>query len=234
MNSDALNYDPTATFSNANTHPCHPRVRGCTNSAAANYNALYNSPLPTSCIFLGCMNSRDTRYSSMATIDNGSCPNNPGCIETHALNYNAVYNVRLNGFCSFGGCTDSTNANYNAQNTFFIPGSCATLGRRLEEDAPGRRMQTSPGCMDPAASATYSASYTSHLQSACTYHVRGCTNVNAYNYLASATPGNPLNTSSCIARVAGCMATAAFNYNSLANVNSPSSCTYAVQVRDCL
>ena len=30
------------------------------------------------------------------------------------------------------------------------------------------------------------------------------------------------------------MATAAFNYNSLANVNSPSSCTYAVQVRDCL
>ena len=75
---------------------------------------------------------------------------------------------------------------------------------------------------------------TSHRQSACTYHVRGCTNVNAYNYLASATPGNPLDTSSCIARVAGCMATAAFNYNSLANVNSPSSCTYAVQVRDCL
>jgi hypothetical protein len=136
MNSDALNYNPTATFSNANTHPCHPRVRGCTNSAAANYNALYNTPLPTSCIFLGCMNSRDTRYSSMATIDNGSCPNNPGCIETRALNYNAVYNVRLIGSCSYGGCMTVGDPNYNPRNTFAIPGACANSGRRLEAIRP--------------------------------------------------------------------------------------------------
>ena len=225
MNPDALNYNPSATYSNASAYPCTPRVRGCTNSAAANYNALYNTLLPGSCIFLGCMNLRDTRYSPITTIDNGSCPNNPGCTEIAALNYNAVYNVQLAGSCSYGGCTDSTNANYDARNTFFIPGSCATSGRRLEKDAPGRRLQ-GPSCMDPAAS-TYSATATSHLQSACTYHVLGCTNVNAFNYLALATAGNPAATTSCIASVTGCMSPTALNYNSMAN--TAGTCTYPVQ-----
>jgi transcriptional regulator of acetoin/glycerol metabolism len=42
--------------------------------------------------------------------------------------------------------------------------------------------------MDPAAS-TYSAAATSHVQSMCTYHVLGCTDVNAFNYVAAATLG---------------------------------------------
>ena len=175
MNSDALNYNPSATYSNATAHPCIPRVRGCTDSAAANYNALFNTLLPGSCIFFGCMNPLASNYNRQATVSDGSCPPNPGCTIRGALNYNAVYNVQLAGSCSFGGCTDSTTANYNALNTFFIPGSCATSGRRLEEelevDAPGRRLQTSTsGCMDPAAS-TYSANATLHVQSMCTYHV---------------------------------------------------------------
>ena len=149
MNSDALNYNPSATYSNATAHPCIPRVRGCTNSAAANYNALYNTLLPGSCIFFGCTNSLASNYNAQATNYDGSCPAHPGCTDPAALNYNAVYNTQLTGSCSYGGCRTQGDPNYNARNTFAIPGSCAGSGRRLEEDAPGRRLQSS-GCMDPA------------------------------------------------------------------------------------
>ena len=149
MSSDALNYNPSATYSNANAHPCIPSIQGCTNSAAANYNALYNTLLPGSCIFYGCMNSMASNYDAQATISDGSCPDAPGCCDPVAANFNPAYNVQQAGSCSYGGCTTVGDPNYNARNTFAIPGSCAGSGRRLEEDAPGRRLQSS-GCMDPA------------------------------------------------------------------------------------
>jgi len=127
--------------------------------------------------------------------------------------------VQLPGSCSYGGCVTVGDPNYDARNTFAIPGRCANSGRRLEEDAPGRRLQQGPGCLDPTA-ITYSSSATSHNQAACSYVVKGCTNPTAYNFFALATPDNVDASSSCIARVSGCMSPTALNYMSSANVAS--------------
>ena len=220
MSSTAFNYNPTANVNSG----CVPRIPGCTDSRASNYQPGFNTPGPPSCVFLGCINSLDTRYSSIATISDGSCPNAPGCTNPAAANYNAVYNVLLAGSCTYGGCMTVGNTNYNARNTFAIPGSCAGSGRRLEEDAPGRRLQ-GPGCLDPTAT-MYSASATSHVQSMCTYAILGCTDPNAFNYMPAATAGNARASSACIARVTGCMSPTALNYNS--NANTAGTCTYAV------
>ena len=226
MNSSAFNYNRSA---NVNTG-CVPRIPGCTDSRANNYQPGYNTD-DNSCVFFGCMNSADRRYSPTATLNDGSCPNNPGCIDPAAANCNSsVYNAPVSGCpgatgcCTYGGCMTIGNANFSARNTFAIPGSCAVgSGRRLEGITPGRRLQ-GPGCMDPTAS-TYSTSATSHVQSMCEYAILGCTNPNALNYVPAATPGN-LQNSSCVARVVGCMAPAATNYNTAANVAG--TCTYAV------
>ena len=218
--STAFNYNPTANVNSG----CVPRIPGCIDSRASNYQPGFNYPGPPACVFLGCINSKDARYSPIATISDGSCPDARGCTDSTAANFNAVYNMQRNDSCSYGGCRTVGDPNYNARNTFAIPGSCAGSGRRLEEDAPGRRLQSS-GCMDPASS-TYTASATTHVQSACSYAVLGCTDPNAFNYLASATAGNSQASSACIARVTGCMSPTALNYNS--NANTAGTCTYAV------
>ena len=218
--STAFNYNPTANVNSG----CVPRIPGCIDSRASNYQPGFNYPGPPACVFLGCINSKDARYSPIATISDGSCPDARGCTDSTAANFNAVYNMQRNDSCSYGGCRTVGDPNYNARNTFAIPGSCAGSGRRLEEDAPGRRLQSS-GCMDPASS-TYTASATTHVQSACSYDVLGCTDPNAFNYLASATAGNSQASSACIARVTGCMSPTALNYNS--NANTAGTCTYAV------
>ena len=215
MDSTKFNYNPSANVNSG----CTPKIFGCIDSRASNYNPGFNTAGPPDCIFLGCKNSLDTRYFPLATISDGSCPDKLGCTDPTALNYNAIYNVQLNNSCSYGGCMAVGDPNYNAKNTFQIPGSCASSGRRLEEeDAPGRRLQLS-GCMDPAAM-TYSATSTSHNQAACSYHVLGCTLSTALNFIATATPGNSEASSSCIARVEGCMSPTALNYLSIANVVS--------------
>eukprot|EP00900_Chrysochromulina_parva_P012931 jgi/Chrpa1/21639/Chrysochromulina_OHIO_Genome00027755-RA len=221
--STAFNYNPTA---NANSG-CVPHIPGCIDSRANNYQPGFNTPGPPACVFLGCINSLDARYSPIATINDGSCPNAPGCTDSTAANFNAVYNEQLAGSCTYGGCMTVGDPNYNARNTFAIPDSCAgaVAGRRLEKDAPGRRLQQGAGCLDPTA-ITYSASATSHVQSLCTYAILGCTDPNAFNYMPAATAGNSQASLACIARVTGCMSPTALNYNS--NANSAGTCTYAV------
>ena len=220
MSSAAFNYNPTANVNSG----CVPRIPGCIDSRASNYQPGFNTPGHPLCVFLGCINSLDIRYSPIATINDGSCPNAPGCTDPVAANYNPVYNMQKNGSCTYGGCVTVGDPNFNARNTFLIPGSCAGSGRRLEEDAPGRRLQSS-GCRDPASS-TYSATATMHDQSMCTYDILGCTNPNAFNYMPAAMANNTQASSACIARVTGCMSPMALNYNS--NANSAGTCTYAV------
>eukprot|EP00900_Chrysochromulina_parva_P018884 jgi/Chrpa1/26998/Chrysochromulina_OHIO_Genome00028030-RA len=196
---------------------CHTQPADCPDSRADNYEASFNTPGPTACVFLGCMNSLDSRYSSIATISDGSCPDAPGCADSAAANYNPAYNVQVAGSCTYGGCMTLGDANYSAQNTFAIPGSCVGSGRRLEEGEH-------PGCLDPTAY-TFYAWATSHDQSMCTYIIAGCTDPNAFNYMPAATPGNAQASSACIARVTGCMSPTALNYDR--NANTAGTCTYA-------
>jgi len=78
-----------------------PRVFGCTNPTANNYNALATDD-DGSCAFdiAGCTNPKATNYNALATVDDGSCTFADdsddrifGCTNPIALNYNSLANV---------------------------------------------------------------------------------------------------------------------------------------------
>lgn len=67
-----------------------PKVKGCTDSKADNYNANANSD-DGSCKYTikGCTDSKANNYNSSATKDDGSCKYDVyGCTDSKAKNYN--------------------------------------------------------------------------------------------------------------------------------------------------
>jgi hypothetical protein len=87
-----------------NNEPC-PRVHGCTNPEATNFNILANSD-DDSCVIpvLGCTNTEATNYNILANSDDGSCiiPE-PGCMNEGAVNYDSGATVD-DGSCVFNDC----------------------------------------------------------------------------------------------------------------------------------
>jgi hypothetical protein len=171
MDSTALNYNP-----NANTaDTCIAIVYGCTNNLAVNFNPVANVD-DGSCIpfVFGCMDSIAWNYNFLANIDDGSCIYF-GCTDTLALNYDSVANTD-NGTCVYPtlGCTDATMFNYN-----------------------------------PAANVD---------DGSCIPYIYGCTDITAFNYDSTANTDN----GSCIAVIFGCIDSTMYNYDPLANTDNGS------------
>ena len=168
--------------------PCKPKLYGCTDSGAYNYNSEAN--IKHNCIYAGCTDSQSPSFDPTANEDDGTCaPRVPGCTDPRFVNYEPAYNVFQEGACSLGGCKDSTDSLYNALATF-SDGSCANDRRRHLS------LQT-VGCVDPMASNVDISA--AHDQSVCVYTVQGCMDSLAKNYHSAAT-----NSSECVPFIRGC------------------------------
>ena len=65
-----------------------PKVKGCTDPAADNYNIEANVD-NGSCKYSGCTDKNATNYDSKANKDDGSCKYIMGCMDKEATNYNS-------------------------------------------------------------------------------------------------------------------------------------------------
>ncbi len=95
-----------------------PRVAGCTDPNADNYNAAANYN-DNSCFYtiLGCMDRNAMNYKPEANKDDGSCQYEiKGCTDKKAKNYNEQAN-KDDGSCEYiiEGCTDPNAKNYNIE-----------------------------------------------------------------------------------------------------------------------
>ena len=219
---NATNYDPTATFDDGTCNYVQPPpptvINGCMDPLANNYNpnatfddgtCAFTPPTPV----YGCTNPSAINYDPAANIDDGSCiPIIYGCTDPNAINYFSGANVD-DGSCIFNvipGCTDPQATNFNPLATI-DDGSCTYSPQPV------------PGCMDPAAT-NYNALATVD-DGSCTYPpLSGCTDPQAINY----DPLAVVDDGSCIYQpipVPGCTDPNASNYNPLATVDD-GSCTY--------
>ena len=88
---NANNYNPRA---NTNDGSCTYTVKGCTDSNANNYNANANTD-DGSCTYdiVGCMDKKANNYDEKANKDSGACTYDVyGCMDSKAKNYNEKAN----------------------------------------------------------------------------------------------------------------------------------------------
>ena len=210
MDSDALNYDESATIAAA----CTPRVVGCTNPAAENYHEGAN--VDVGCLYAGCTDSTRPNFDATATIDSGECAAIfLGCTDATALNFHPAFNVD-DGSCRVLGCTDSADVAFHP--SAVVDGGCATVaGARRRLDGSN----TTAGCIDPIAANFDSSAVTN--DGSCAYSIQGCADSTALNYLSATTSPIP---ASCDYPVRGCTAPTALNFDSNARVLD-SSCVFA-------
>ena len=109
----ANNYNSNANY---NDGSCKYTVYGSTDEKANNYNAKANKN-DGSCKYdvLGCTDKTANNYDSKATKDNGKCTYDIlGCTDSKANNYNSRA-TKNDGSCKYDvlGCTDSSALNYN-------------------------------------------------------------------------------------------------------------------------
>jgi len=202
MDSTALNYNPDANTADT----CIAIIYGCTNDLAVNFNPVANVD-DGSCIpyVFGCMDSTAWNYNFFANIDDGSCIYF-GCTDTLALNYDSTANTD-NGTCVYPtyGCTDASMFNYDpAANV--DDGSCVPYIY---------------GCTDPTAF-NYDSLANTENQS-CLPVIFGCIDSTALNYDPLANTDN----GTCNLPVLGCTDVSAYNYNPNANVSDPDACLYS-------
>ncbi|KAL1519834.1 hypothetical protein AB1Y20_023339 [Prymnesium parvum] len=197
----AQNYDPScADLSVAALRSCVFGTRGCTRSAALNYDPC-------------------------ATADDGSCAYVAGCTNPAALNYDS--RAELHAPCVYArrGCTHTAADNYDVHaNT--DDGSCWCVRRRRQGRDGGRAAR---GCTDvewgmsasrgvEVVGASGAMEKWRQLVLLVTiggvrrYAIYGCTDPTALNYASVATV-----TDGCTARFPGCMDTGALNYAHDAN-----------------
>ena len=176
----------------------------------------------------GCMNPNSFNYSSLATIDNGSCEDIIyGCIDPSSLNYNPLANsYDFSCIEQLTGCTDSLAINFN-KFANYDDGSC---------------ISPIEGCMDYSAinfniSANIDNNSCIYEQIGCTDEqylefdstaiysdgscetliVEGCMNSLFLEYDIYANTDN----NSCFTiKITGCTSSIADNYNPLANFDS--------------
>eukprot|EP01043_Picozoa_sp_COSAG02_P000581 COSAG02_NODE_10_length_59045_cov_19.973365_30_plen_5873_part_00 len=212
-----------------NGYTCTPRILGCTNATAVNYDIAANTDDGT-CIAAveGCTNPIASNYLRAANIDDGSCIIHPcnstlqvcsefadcGAIGDHyTCSCRSGYGGNGTTCFQILGCTYPSAINYNPLATqdnasclFRIWGctdSNATNYIAAADVDDGSCMYVVPGC-------TYGTP-------GCEYGEPGC----AYNYDEKAT----IDDGSCI-HVAhiGCMDPTMFSFNSDANVHSDEAC----------
>jgi hypothetical protein len=78
-----------------------PPSKGCTFSIALNYfsSALYDD---SSCIIIGCTDSRTDTFDPLANHDDGKCTQlHEGCTDSTASNYRSIANVEVRISSSF-------------------------------------------------------------------------------------------------------------------------------------
>ena len=183
---------------------CTPKVYGCLEESAINYNAQANTS-DNSCIeaIYGCTNELAFNYDSLANVDNGQCVAVVvGCMDNIAWNYNFAANVE-DGSCIYFGCMDSTADNYDPQANV-DNGTCFV---------------TVLGCTDPEAFNYNEDANTEDFS--CIPVVYGCMDSLAFNYDTLANTED----NSCIEIVEGCMDPIAYNYDLFANTES-GGCLY--------
>jgi hypothetical protein len=201
LDTNAINYNPLANTIDTCIYP----VYGCTNPLAFNYDPTANvddgSCIP---IIVGCMDSLSWNYNPFANIDDGSCIYF-GCTDSLALNYDPNANVD-NGSCVYPiyGCTDPTMFNYDP-NANVDDGSCIPYIY---------------GCMDPTMF-NYDPNANTDNGS-CIPFIFGCTDSTALNYDPMANTDN----GTCILPIPGCTDPNAYNYDPTANVPDSSACLY--------
>lgn len=202
------------------------------------YNAIQdcgNNCIPK---VFGCMNPLAFNFDSLANVDDGSCYFTPGCtspayLEYHTQGFIADYDdgscVTLAEF----GCMDNTQFNYNEY---------ATVQWTSATDQTNPCIPIVLGCMDPTALNFDPLANTNDFNcilpiygctdatafnydplansdnGSCIDVITGCTNPIALNYDASANTDD----FSCILPIYGCMDQTAFNYDPLANSDNGS------------
>ena len=136
---DAFNYDPQAT---ADDGSCEPIILGCTDLEAFNFDASANVD-DDSCTLpvYGCIDSSAMNYNQSANVDDGSCQYALGCTDPTALNYDPLAQYD-DASCMYSeddvpGCTSPFALNYNPD-ADYNDGSCIF-------ELPV------PGCTDPSA-----------------------------------------------------------------------------------
>ena len=200
---------------------CIPKVFGCLDEEAVNYDDVANTDTdPSMCYYNpGCTNEAYTEYYTyvdingvVADYDNGTCNEFAifGCMDEDAFNFD--YTATVNG-TAIGdltdpcvpyiiGCTDGTAFNYDPLANFDFDGLLCTPFIN--------------GCTDPTAF-NYDESANTDNDS-CVEFIYGCTDDTQFNYDPLANTDN----GSCIAIVEGCTDETAFNYNILANTDDAS------------
>ena len=191
---------------------CIPKVFGCMDSTALNYNPNANTADTCIAIVYGCTNNLAVNFNPVANVDDGSCiPFVFGCMDSIAWNYNFFANID-DGSCIYFGCTDSTALNYDSTaNT--DNGTC---------------VYPTLGCTDatmfnynPAANVD---------DGSCIPYIYGCTDITAFNYDSTANTDN----GSCIAVIFGCIDSTMYNYDPLANTDNGSCVPYIYGCTDAI
>lgn len=155
----------------------------------------------------GCTDPFSYNFSSVATIDDGSCELTvEGCTNPLAANYNPLANVD-DGSCDavIYGCTDEDAFNYDPTATI-DNGSCIAVVM---------------GCTDEDAF-NYNADANTD-DGSCVAVIMGCMDEDAFNY----NPNANTDDGSCVAVVMGCTDEDALNYDSDANTDD-GSCEYPI------
>ena len=132
--SEASNYK--AIF-NTDDGSCTFPVFGCTDAAAINFNST--ATVNEGCVYTlsGCTDSVSTNYNSDANTDDGNCKYNIyGCADVNALNFDSVATVSFNCTARIEGCTVSSAKNFAADANVATNNEC---------------IYVIPGCMTPEA-----------------------------------------------------------------------------------
>jgi hypothetical protein len=207
---------------------CIPKVVGCTDPTAFNYNPEANTDSGCIPIVLGCTNEIAFNYNPQANTDDDSCvPEIIGCTDEEAFNYNEEANVNDEASCIpvILGCMDDGKFNFNpAANTDdgscipFVYGCTDINAFNFDVNANtdiGNCIPVVLGCTDPSAF-NYNVNANTD-DGGCVDVVIGCTDATALNYNVLANTNN-----GCIYPVLGCTDIDAFNFDPLANTNDGS------------
>jgi len=210
MDIESFNYDSYATvnwnMATDSSDPCVPKVYGCTDNTAFNFNTLANTN-NGSCIpiMFGCTDPNMYNYNPFTNTDDGSCISILlGCTDPSALNYDPSANTdNFSCVLPIYGCTDDVMFNYNSSANV-DNGSCIPFIY---------------GCNNSTAFNFDPLSNTS--DNSCCY-ISGCTNPEALNYDVNVC----FDDNSCIQIITGCTDVGAFNYDPSANVSDSLTCLF--------
>ena len=216
---------------------CIPRVYGCIDSLAVNYDSTANTTDNSCYYFPGCTDAAYLEYHTqgfVADYDDGSyCLNYAifGCMDTTMYNYDQYATVQWTSVVDptdpciprIFGCLDPTAFNYdplaNTEDYSCIPFIYGCMDATMWNYDPlantdnGSCIPFIYGCIDSTALNFDPLANTN--DGSCIPFLYGCTDSTALNY-------NPLantNDGSCISIIYGCTDPNAFNYDSLANVD---------------